>query len=121
MEENERKRTSRISGTPSCIIWMTFSSLTPSSLPIDSLKSFFCSKLRTSSSEMGFLPFFFDDALGCLGGALEVDAVGAFSFFSFFFFSLTGLVPFNAAIFPLMASIWLSIIAIAPISDISRQ
>ena len=54
---------------------------------MDSLRSFFCSKVKTSSSVTFFLVFFFEGAfVVCLGGGLDVEATGAFSFFFSFFF-----------------------------------
>ena len=40
------------------MICITLSKREPSSLPIDSLRSFFCSKVKTSSSVMFFLDLF---------------------------------------------------------------
>jgi hypothetical protein len=58
------------------------------------LKSFFCSKERTSFSATGFFvvlrlfPLVAGAAFGARDAApLELEATGAFSFFSFFFFS----------------------------------
>lgn len=94
------------------MIWMTLSSFAPSSLLIDSLKSFFCSKVNTSSSAMGFLFFFFVCwDFGCFEGALEVEATGGLSRRSFLLFA--GLL-LSAANWLLSVSICCSISAICP-------
>ena len=79
---------------------MTRSSFVPSSFAIVSLRSFFCSKERTSSSAIGRLLFFFVDgfdgaAFAGLGAGFEVEGTGGFSCFGFFSFFFVLLLSFG--------------------------
>ena len=65
---------------------------------IVSLRSFSCSKVSTSSSVTGFLPFFVfgaGAAFDCLGADLDDEATGGVGFSRFSFFSLYFSFPFR--------------------------